>query len=111
MGIDPHRQAIYRQFGRLTVPGLFDAPRTDAAIRDIEAWGEQVLADLPPAQRAWYVDGGVTARTVLRKLDNPHHHRETIRALAFHRPLVEAAARSPRAITTSTSGRTTRRAW
>jgi phytanoyl-CoA hydroxylase len=90
MGIDPYRQAIYRQFGHLTVPGLFAPEQAQAAIRDIETWGEQVLADLPPAQRAWYVDGGVKARTVLRKLDNPHHHREAIGALAFHPPLVSA---------------------
>jgi len=90
MTIDPHRVALYRQFGHLTVPGLFEADRMEAAIADIQAWGAQFLADLPPGQRAWYVDGGVTARTVLRKLDNPHHHREAIRALAFHPPLVSA---------------------
>ena len=33
-------------------------------------------------QRAWYVDAGVRARTVLRKLDNPHAHRPAVRALA-----------------------------
>jgi phytanoyl-CoA hydroxylase len=90
MTIDPHRVALYRQFGHLTVPGLFTGDRMDAAVADIQAWGEEVLAHLPPDQRAWYVDGGVTARTVLRKLDNPHHHREVIRALAFHPPLVAA---------------------
>jgi len=90
MSLDAHRVALYRQFGHLTVPGMFDAAAMQAAIDDIQAWGEQVLAELPPAQRAWYVDGGVTARTVLRKLDNPHHHRPAIRALAFHVPLREA---------------------
>ena len=90
MGLDAHRQALYRQFGHLTVPGVFDVARTEAAIDDIQAWGEQVLADLPASQRAWYVDGGVKARTVLRKLDNPHHHRDAIRALAFHPPLLDA---------------------
>lgn len=90
MTLDAHRVALYRQFGHLTVPGVFGAAAAEAAIDDIQRWGEQVLADLPAAQRAWYVDGGVTARTVLRKLDNPHHHREAIRALAFHPPLVEA---------------------
>jgi phytanoyl-CoA hydroxylase len=90
MGLDAHRVALYRQFGHLTVPAVFEAPALDGAIADIQAWGEQVLADLPPAQRAWYVDGGVTARTVLRKLDNPHHHRDAIRALAFFPALVEA---------------------
>jgi phytanoyl-CoA hydroxylase len=93
MAFDAHRLAFHRQLGHVTVPGVFDAARTDAAIADIQAWGEQVLADLPASQRAWYVDGGVTARTVLRKLDNPHHHREAIRALAFHAPLVEIVER------------------
>ena len=37
---------------------------------------------LPEEQRAWYVDGGVQARTVLRKLDNPHFHRSAVQAMA-----------------------------
>ncbi|MBX3603145.1 MAG: phytanoyl-CoA dioxygenase family protein [Rubrivivax sp.] len=74
--------ALYRHTGHLTVPGLFDQRTTDALIEDIQAWGEAFLAELPPAQRAWYVDGGVKARSVLRKLDNPHHHRAAVRELA-----------------------------
>lgn len=81
-------QAIYRHAGHATVPGLFSAAQTDAVVADIQAWGEQFLADLPPSQRAWYVDGGVAARTVLRKLDNPHHHREAVRTLAREPALV-----------------------
>jgi phytanoyl-CoA hydroxylase len=88
--IDAHRVALYRQFGHLTVPGVFGAAAMDAVVDDIQHWGEAQLAGMPPAQRAWYVDGGVTARTVLRKLDNPHHHREAVRTLAFHPPLVAA---------------------
>ena len=75
-------KALYRNFGHLTVPGVFSAADTDAVIADIQAWGEEFLAELPPAQRAWYIDGGVQARAVLRKLDNPHHHRESVRRLA-----------------------------
>jgi phytanoyl-CoA hydroxylase len=81
--------AVYRHAGHLTVPGLFDAATTDAVVADIQAWGESFLAGLPAGQRAWYVDGGVTARTVLRKLDNPHHHREVVRELARAPALVE----------------------
>lgn len=81
--------ASYRHHGHLTVPGLFDAATTDAAIADIEAWGRTFLAELPPARRAWYVDGGVKAREVLRKLDNPHHHREPVRAMARNDALVQ----------------------
>ena len=57
----------------------------DEIIDDIERWGEQALADLPPGQRAWYVDGGVKARQVLRKLDNPHQQREAVRRLGVPR--------------------------
>jgi len=90
MSVDPHRQALYRQLGHLTVSAVFTEAQTRAAIGDIEAWGEQMLADMPAGQRAWYVDGGVKARTVLRKLDNPHHHRASCRDMAAHPPLVEA---------------------
>jgi len=80
--------AFYRHQGHLTVNGVFPAAETDALIADIEAWGESFLADLPIEQRGWYVDGGVKARTVLRKLDNPHAHR----------PAVQQVARDPRLI-------------
>ena len=72
----------YRRSGHLTVAGVFQAGEMDAAIADIERWGEEFLADLPPEQRRWYVDGNVQAREVLRKLDNPHHHRPMVRQLA-----------------------------
>ena len=80
---------FYRERGHLTVPAVFAPQRMQEIIADIERWGEAVLADLPPAQRAWYVDGGVKARTVLRKLDNPHHQREAARRLAFEPRLVQ----------------------
>ena len=75
-------QSHYRHFGHITVPGVFDARDTERVIEDIQAWGEAFLAELPPAQRAWYIDDGVKASVVLRKLDNPHHHREAVRRLA-----------------------------
>ena len=75
-------KARYRHVGHLTVPGVFQASETDAVVEDIQRWGEEFLAELPASQRAWYVDGGVTARAVLRKLDNPHHFRESVRRLA-----------------------------
>jgi len=81
--------ASYRERGHLTVPAVFAPQRMQEIIADIERWREEVLADLPPAQRAWYVDGGVKARTVLRKLDNPHHQREAARRLAFEPRLVQ----------------------
>lgn len=81
--------ALYRHTGHLTVPGLFEQRTTDALIADIQDWGEAFLADLPAEQRAWYVDGGVKARSVLRKLDNPHHHRDAVRELARTPALVD----------------------
>lgn len=81
-------KARYRHVGHLTVPGVFETARTDAVIEDIQRWGEEFLADLPAEQRAWYLDGGVSARAVLRKLDNPHHFREPVRRLARSPSLV-----------------------
>jgi len=74
--------AFYRHQGHLTVNGVFEPAEMDRVVRDIEAWGTSFLDELPADQRAWYVDGGVKARTVLRKLDNPHFHREAVKALA-----------------------------
>mgnify|MGYP003342367559 CR=1 FL=1 len=82
-------RAIYRHCGHLTVPGLLEPEQCIALVEDIQHWGALFLEDLPEHQRAWYVDTGVQARTVLRKLDNPHHHRERVRALAAHAPLVD----------------------
>jgi phytanoyl-CoA hydroxylase len=89
MTLSESDRAMYRHLGHLTVPGVFTAAQVDAVIEDIQTWGEEFLADLPACERAWYVDGGVTARTVLRKLDNPHHHRDAVRRIAAHPPLVE----------------------
>ena len=80
--IDAMDLAFYRHQGHLTVNGVFAPSEMDAVVRDIEAWGASFLGALPEAQRAWYIDGGVTARTVLRKLDNPHAHRDAVKALA-----------------------------
>ena len=70
--MDAIDRGFYRHQGHLTVNGVFAAAEMDAVVRDIERWGEAFLAELPAEQRAWYLDGGVKARTVLRKLDNPH---------------------------------------
>lgn len=88
MTISDAQRAAWRRAGHLTVPGVFDAARMQAVIADIERWGEAFLAALPAGQRAWYVDGGVKAATVLRKLDNPHRHRASIEALARDARLV-----------------------
>jgi len=80
--------AFYRHQGNLTVNGVFAPQQMDTVIRDIEQWGETFLAELPPEKRAWFIDGGVSARTVLRKLDNPHFHRDAVQTLARDPKLV-----------------------
>lgn len=72
----------YKLKGHCTVPRVFASAEMDAAIADIERWGEEFLRELPAAQRRWYLDGGVKAKEVLRKLDNPHFHRVSVHALA-----------------------------
>lgn len=79
----------YRAVGHVTVEGVFQPEEMDAAAADIERWGEEFLAHLPENERAWYVDGGVKARTVLRKLDDPAYFRPAIRKLASDPRLVE----------------------
>jgi len=89
--LDPIDLGFYRHHGHVTVNGVFGSEEVDAIVRDIEAWGESFLRELPPERRAWYVDGGVTARTVLRKLDNPHAHRPAVQRLARDPRLVALA--------------------
>ena len=89
--IDAMDLAFYRHQGHLTVNGVFAAGEMDALTRDIEEWGASFLAELPAEQRAWYGDGGVKARTVLRKLDNPHFHRDAVKAIARDPRLVGLA--------------------
>ena len=81
-GLAPNQLAAYRRDGHLTVAGVFRPEEMQALIADIERWGEEFLADLPPEKRYWYIDGGVKAKQVLRKLDNPHFHRASVRAIA-----------------------------
>jgi ectoine hydroxylase-related dioxygenase (phytanoyl-CoA dioxygenase family) len=84
----------YRARGHATVAGVFTASEMDAAAEDIGRWGEEFLRELPAAQRRWYLDGGVKAKSVLRKLDNPHHHRESVRRLAHDPRLVSLVERA-----------------
>lgn len=89
--LDAFDLAFYRHHGHVTVDPVFSSDETVALVRDIEQWGEDVLSALPEGERAWYVDGGVKARTVLRKLDNPHAHRAAFRELAADARLVGLA--------------------
>jgi ectoine hydroxylase-related dioxygenase (phytanoyl-CoA dioxygenase family) len=93
MTMDDMDLAFYRHQGHLTVNGVFAPQQMDTVIRDIEQWGETFLAELPPEKRAWFIDGGVSARTVLRKLDNPHFHRDAVQTLARDLKLVDLVER------------------
>jgi hypothetical protein len=90
-------RVFFRERGHVTVPALLSRDEAQALVADIHAWGERFLADLPPAQRAWYVDAGVKARDharqVLRKLDNPHRHLPSVARLAA-RPALLAMVES-----------------
>ncbi len=82
MKLDTRQLEDYRRTGHVTVPAVFRSEEMEILIADIERWGEAFLAELPPEKRYWYIDGGVKAREVLRKLDNPHFQRESVRKLA-----------------------------
>jgi phytanoyl-CoA hydroxylase len=88
VSLSPEQRAFYGSHGHLTVPGVFSSDEALAAIADIESWGASFLAGLTAEQRAWYIDGGVKAREVLRKLDNPVFHRPLLRAMATKPALV-----------------------
>lgn len=79
----------YQRKGHTTVAGVFSEAEMDAAVEDLGRWSEEFLAQLAPEQRRWYVDGGVQAREVLRKLDNPHFHRASLQRLARDPRLVK----------------------
>ncbi len=80
--LDARQLDAYRRTGHLTVPAVFSPEEMEALISDIERWGEEFLAELPAEKRYWYIDGGVKARQVLRKLDNPHYQRASVRKIA-----------------------------
>ena len=86
--MDLYDHALFRHAGHLTVNGVFRADEMDAVVADIDAWGASFLAELPAEKRGWYVDAGVGARTVLRKLDNPHAQRPAVQTLMRDRRLL-----------------------
>lgn len=74
--------AAYQADGHVTVSGVFAPTVMMDALADITQWGEAFLAELPAADRRWYIDGGVRGAGVLRKLDNPHARRPFFSQLA-----------------------------
>lgn len=87
MSLTPEQLAAYRRLGHLTIPDVFTPAEMDVAIADAQSWGDAVMASLGEAERKWYLDAGA-AKPVLRKLDNPAHHRPVFRRLATDPRLV-----------------------
>ena len=79
--------ATFRRTGHLTLADIFTPAEVDAAITDLDAWSSEFLGSMRSEQRAWYLEGG-SDRPLLRKLDNPVHHREVFRRMASHPKLV-----------------------
>ena len=65
---DPQLET-YRDFGHLTVPGVFTPGEMDAAIADAQAWADDVLAGLSAEERAY--EEIRSAELELRLLDLP----------------------------------------
>jgi ectoine hydroxylase-related dioxygenase (phytanoyl-CoA dioxygenase family) len=93
MNLKPDQIDRYRRTGHLTVEGVFAPERMTAAVADAEAWGDEWVAGLDAAQRAWYLErGGRGSARSLRKLDQPVHERPAFRALAFDPALLALVA-------------------
>jgi ectoine hydroxylase-related dioxygenase (phytanoyl-CoA dioxygenase family) len=88
MSLGAEQIAEYREKGHLTVSDVFPHNRVDAAIADAETWSRELLAAMPEADKAWYLDGNVGSDAVLRKIDQPVFHREVFRRLARDPALV-----------------------
>lgn len=82
----------YRDHGHLTVEAVFAADDILTAVADAEDWAEAEIAQLDADGRAWYVEGAVKDRAVLRKLDNPVYLRPAFCALASNEALLAMVA-------------------
>ena len=78
----------YGSRGHLTVENVFGADDMAAAVADAEAWAADEIGKLNPTERAWYLEGAIADRAVLRKLDNPIYLRPVFRALAANDDLL-----------------------
>ena len=74
--------------GHVTVPDVFSQAEMNAANADIDAWGEEFMAGMDAAQRAWYLEQGGAQGPILRKLDSPVTERALFRELAAKPALV-----------------------
>ncbi|MBC8241236.1 MAG: phytanoyl-CoA dioxygenase family protein, partial [Alphaproteobacteria bacterium] len=86
--LNPAQHETYQTLGHLTVANVYGADEMDGAIADAEDWARHEIERLDQAERAWYLDGGVKDRAVLRKLDNPVYWRPAFRALAASETLL-----------------------
>ena len=65
----------FHEVGHVTVADVLTPEQISAARADISLWSAQFLAELSNEQKQWYLEDG-SDRPLLRKLDNPVHHRE-----------------------------------
>ena len=93
MSLTPEQIDRYRETGHLTVEGVFAPSAMEQAVADAEKWGDEWVAGLDEAKRAWYLErGGTGGARDLRKLDQPVYERPAFRALAFDRKLLALVA-------------------
>ncbi|MCC7275227.1 MAG: phytanoyl-CoA dioxygenase family protein [Alphaproteobacteria bacterium] len=76
----------FRRDGHVTLAGIFDAARMDAAGADADAFASDVIAGLDAAARAKHVETGGRPRWI----DHPVRHRPLFRRLAAAPALVAA---------------------
>ena len=82
----------YRDKGHLTVAPVFADRDIQTTVADAEAWAGEEISRLDAADRAWYVEGAIKDRAVLRKLDNPVYLRPAFHALAGNETLLAMVA-------------------
>ena len=78
----------YRRTGHLTVLNAFTGGEIDTAVQDAQNWAQAEIGRMNAEDKAWYVEGEVDGRPVLRKLDNPVYLRPAFRALARNADLL-----------------------
>lgn len=82
--------AEFQQVGHLTVLDVFDEVSISSALKDIEQWSAEFLAQMDENQHRWYLEDAGKEQRQLRKLDNPAYHREPFQEMAKHPRLVAA---------------------
>lgn len=88
MSLQPAQIETFQKLGHLTVAGMFQPADIAAALADLDAWCEAVIAGMSDDERRWYLETTDAARPQLRKLDHAVYEREAFRRLAAAPQLV-----------------------